>query len=374
MTHPPTLKVIKAPGTPATRPEGATAPRGALYVDETNATLYQNTGTFWEPTWTRVYADGTGTDGALVAANNLSDLVSASTARTNIGLGSVQNYGIATQEEAEAGAASNKYMTPARTAEAIAALGGGGSITTTSTMLDLSTARTIIDDDVANTLITDTSKPGSPQYTYTVTSGNLPSSAYVQDYMAFLTIGGFNNEAVTTRAINCRPTLNGVEVDADRSANVTAQRYWAVMFQFSAAALAANDVLGIKMWAAVSGQIDYRYATIYIVPRYLAAISNEIWSAYGTGNSISTAAGAVSGVNYGSLSPVSTSPNYTDPTTTDNVSIGAPTILTEPLQIALGSVPYADQIAGSANGAGTVSRLYGLQHMRYIRRTSFAPA
>lgn len=39
-----------------------------------------------------------------------------------IGLGNVQNYGIATQAEAEAGTANNKYMTPLRVAQAIAAL------------------------------------------------------------------------------------------------------------------------------------------------------------------------------------------------------------------------------------------------------------
>lgn len=47
---------------------------------------------------------------------------------TQVGLGSVQNYDIASQGEAEAGSVSNKYMTPERTAQAIAALapGGGG--------------------------------------------------------------------------------------------------------------------------------------------------------------------------------------------------------------------------------------------------------
>lgn len=38
---------------------------------------------------------------------------------TNVGLGSVNNYDIATTEEAEAGTVNNKYMTPARTKEAI---------------------------------------------------------------------------------------------------------------------------------------------------------------------------------------------------------------------------------------------------------------
>jgi hypothetical protein len=39
--------------------------------------------------------------------------------KTQVGLGSVSNYGIATQTEAEAGTASNKYMTPQRTKQAI---------------------------------------------------------------------------------------------------------------------------------------------------------------------------------------------------------------------------------------------------------------
>lgn len=41
------------------------------------------------------------------------------TTKSNVGLGSVQNYGIATQSEAEAGTSNAKYMTPLRTREAI---------------------------------------------------------------------------------------------------------------------------------------------------------------------------------------------------------------------------------------------------------------
>lgn len=44
--------------------------------------------------------------------------------KAQVGLGSVQNYGIATKAEAEAGVATNKYMTPIRVAEAIAKQGG----------------------------------------------------------------------------------------------------------------------------------------------------------------------------------------------------------------------------------------------------------
>lgn len=41
---------------------------------------------------------------------------------SDVGLGSVANYGLATQEEAQAGTSAAKYMTPLRTAEAIRAL------------------------------------------------------------------------------------------------------------------------------------------------------------------------------------------------------------------------------------------------------------
>lgn len=39
--------------------------------------------------------------------------------KTQVGLGSVQNYGVATQAEAEAGTSAAKYMTPERTSQAI---------------------------------------------------------------------------------------------------------------------------------------------------------------------------------------------------------------------------------------------------------------
>lgn len=59
-------------------------------------------------------------------AQVLSDIGAAPASHTHspadVGLGNVQNYGIATQAEAEAGIVNNKYMTPLRVAQAIAAL------------------------------------------------------------------------------------------------------------------------------------------------------------------------------------------------------------------------------------------------------------
>ena len=43
--------------------------------------------------------------------------------KSDVGLGNVQNFSIADQAEAEAGSVNNKYMTPLRTAQAIAELG-----------------------------------------------------------------------------------------------------------------------------------------------------------------------------------------------------------------------------------------------------------
>lgn len=49
------------------------------------------------------------------------------TTKAQVGLGSVQNYGIATLSEAQAGATTDKYMTPQRTAQAISALAAPAS-------------------------------------------------------------------------------------------------------------------------------------------------------------------------------------------------------------------------------------------------------
>ncbi len=46
-----------------------------------------------------------------------------SVTKTQVGLGSVENYGIATETEAKAGTATNKYMTPQRVKNAVEAFG-----------------------------------------------------------------------------------------------------------------------------------------------------------------------------------------------------------------------------------------------------------
>jgi len=61
------------------------------------------------------------TDSAVAAHANRTDNPHGVT-KAQVGLGSVENYGVAAQAEAEAGTVNNKYMTPLRTKQAIDAL------------------------------------------------------------------------------------------------------------------------------------------------------------------------------------------------------------------------------------------------------------
>ncbi len=60
-----------------------------------------------------------GASGQFLKYSSSGTAVWASPASSDVGLGSVQNYGIASQAEAEAGSVSNKYMTPERTTQAV---------------------------------------------------------------------------------------------------------------------------------------------------------------------------------------------------------------------------------------------------------------
>jgi len=77
-----------------------------------------------------------------------------SVTKSQVGLGSVSNYGLATQAEAEAGTSSAKYMTPLRTKQAINALqavksvaGKTGTVTLTKGDVGLSNVDNTSDMD-----------------------------------------------------------------------------------------------------------------------------------------------------------------------------------------------------------------------------------
>lgn len=73
---------------------------------------------------TKINTDVAAVNAALTAhKNNTSNPHSVT--KSQVGLGSVENYGIATENEAKAGSVNNKYMTPQRTKQAIEALGVG---------------------------------------------------------------------------------------------------------------------------------------------------------------------------------------------------------------------------------------------------------
>lgn len=77
--------------------------------------------------------------------------------KSQAGLGNVENYGVASQGEAEAGTATNKYMTPERVSQALAALGAGlniNGLTGQATPTDISTLPIYSTADGANRKIT----------------------------------------------------------------------------------------------------------------------------------------------------------------------------------------------------------------------------
>lgn len=173
---------------------------------------------------------------------------------------------------------------------------GGGSLT--STLVDFNNSGvyfSVVDDNVADTLIVDTSKPGSPQYTKTITT--LPSATEV-DYYAIIGIAGFNNDG-STRTLNYRFTVNGTEIGAsDGSISVTSARHWRAAFRYCTTALAANDVLGVKLWGSLTNVLDYRAVSIYIIPRMWGPGVSIDGQYMITTNQPMAVTGAIAGVTY----------------------------------------------------------------------------
>lgn len=80
------------------------------------------------------------------------------TTKAHVGLGSVENYGIATKAEAEAGAVDNKYVTPLKAKQAIAALVPAASATVAGLIECATAAEAQALTDTARAITPDTLK------------------------------------------------------------------------------------------------------------------------------------------------------------------------------------------------------------------------
>lgn len=121
--------------------------------------------------------------------------------KSDVGLGSVSNYGIATQAEAEAGTSSTKYMTPLRTAQAIAALQAVKSVAgkTGEVTLSASDVGAAASDDAGLTTRSSTapSNPVEGKLWYDTANDKLK----VYDGSAWVDAGGSSYDADQVRKI-----------------------------------------------------------------------------------------------------------------------------------------------------------------------------
>lgn len=157
---------------------------------------------------------GTGTTDAATARTNLG--VTAS----NLGLGSVQNYGVASQAEAEAGAVDNKYMTPLKTAQAITAQSTSGTIVKMGTS-------SFSPGAIGNTVVVNHNLGSVPSY-IRITWGqasNINSSNYALG--TYVVYGNLTGGTSLTYATNSNPGGNyeaGVNIKFDN--RPTAGQNW----------------------------------------------------------------------------------------------------------------------------------------------------
>lgn len=134
---------------------------------------------------------------------------------------------------------------------------------------NLTGAANAIDLNPGATAIPDTTKPASPQFTYTIQAGDIISNANVTDDAAIFSFYGQNINGGITEPIHFRYTLNGTDVGAaDGVLNPTvAKPYWMANTSLAVNALSVGDVLGIKMWVNNANQVTYIGGVIYVVPR-----------------------------------------------------------------------------------------------------------
>jgi hypothetical protein len=173
------------------------------------------------------------------------------------------------------------------------------AINIAQTTVDLSSAQTIIDQNIGETFITVQSKPADPQFTYTIQSGDIPVNANVVDYAIILSMGGANTDVVDD-GLNFHLTINGVEVaDGDVGVSISSSfPYWTIAGLFASKAFVPGDVLGIKMWTNTSNLINFSIAAIYIVPQTLIVPAGFWTVSNGSNYTNAQINGALAGVLY----------------------------------------------------------------------------
>lgn len=193
---------------------------------------------------------------------------------------------------------------------------GAPAVTFSSTTVDLatSTGQQIKDSVTGNILVSVTSKPATRTFEYIVRAADLPTNGIVESWFAYITIGGKNNDG-STRTINWRLNVNGTDKGAgDNSIAIPiATPWWYASGIYQAAAVAVGDTIGFKFWASVANQIDFRYVTIYFLPRLLTGGTGLLSGISTSSLCKSNIAGANAGVTY-TTTNVGTTPQFYDVT------------------------------------------------------------
>ncbi len=187
------------------------------------------------------------------------------------------------------------------------------TVTPSSTQVDLNGIWTIRDTNIGATTIAATTKPSSPQLTYTLVAGDfvggnssVDPNAYVGD-TAFIWDAYGQNTNVASRTINwrfCFSTDGGLTWNdlgaSDGAQSITGSQYWRLASATTpglllvATQLVAGNLLGIKLWGSVTNDLNYIGHSLYGLPRKMAS---QIWER-GLATVTMTVNGALGGVTY----------------------------------------------------------------------------
>jgi hypothetical protein len=210
-----------------------------------------------------------------------------SVTKSQVGLGSVSNYGLATQAEAEAGTSSAKYMTPLRTKQAINALqavksvaGKTGTVTLTKGDVGLSNVdntsdmdkpistavQTALDGKVDNSRVL-TDVPANAKFTDTITTINGKTGAITKADIVALGIPAqdttYSNATTSAAGLMSaadKTKLDGIETGANNYTHPTTAGNKHIPTGGSSGQLLGYSSSGTAKWVAPStinaGQVD----------------------------------------------------------------------------------------------------------------------